>query len=155
MDIPFTRSDIWLFLSIGLADPPADLANVLLRGDALNKAMMSPQEVRRGLSKLSQAGLAIDSAGIYSLTEKGLELIDNAGARRQGFLAAQSDLAKHLCVIHGPNDDPRFDDPRFPYPQLSDEILQGAYREAYRRFQDINKRVVSDVNRKKGRSTDA
>ena len=139
MEIPFTSSDIWLFVSIGLAEAnlPADLANVLFAGDAINKAVFTSSELRRGLSKLTQAGFVVHSEGVFSLTKEGRAIFANASKRRRDWMTLRKNLEKQLGATHGPSDHPGFEDPQFPYPQLTDELIVAADREYRRRFNQI------------------
>jgi hypothetical protein len=66
MVISFTPSDVWLLVSVALAasKPPVRLTDVIFAGDSINKAVFTPQELRRGLSKLTQAGYVNDNHGV-------------------------------------------------------------------------------------------
>jgi hypothetical protein len=141
MDIPVTSSDIWVLLSIALAETeaPVRLKDVFFAGDAINKAIFSPQELRRGVAKLTRAGYVRDELGIYSLTPPGRELVERARATSGVWLRMWDYLDKELSAARGPEDGPAYEDSRFPYPQLSDAMAAEAERE-YR--EDFAKRLA-------------
>ena len=153
VDIPFTSSDIWLFLSIGAAEssPPADLANVLFAGDAINKAVFTRSELRRGLSKLTRAGLVSESEGFYSLTNAGRAMLQKAQARGRTWMLVREQLEKQLGATRGPADHPQFDHPEFPYPELTDDLIDAAYREYRRRFSDVLAKIDADTFGSRGK----
>jgi hypothetical protein len=136
MDISFTSSDVWVLLSIALAETesPVRLKDLFFAGDAINKAIFSPQELRRGIAKLTQAGYARDEAGTYSLTPRGRELVDRARATSGVWLRMWDYLDKELSATRGPEDAPAYEDSLFPYPQLSDAMAAEAEREYREEF---------------------
>lgn len=128
VDIPFTSTDIWLLLSIALAEdqPPVRLKDVLFVGDALHKAVFTPQELRRGLSKLTRASFVIDHEGTYSLTPQARVIVETARAKSADWLSQGKQLERQLGATRGPEDAPDYDDPRFPYPALPDQAVREA-----------------------------
>jgi hypothetical protein len=136
MALPFTSSDVWLLLSIALAESasPVRLSDVLFAGDAINKAVFTPQELRRGLSKLTQAGYVNDAGGIYSLTENGRALVADAGIDHSGWQVVRRAIEKRLSVTSGAEDGPRFEDARFPYPDVTDEAVADAVKQYHVKF---------------------
>ena len=130
MDIAFTSSDIWLLLSVALAEtePPVTLVDVIAAGHAINKAVFTPQELRRGFSKLTRAGYAVDDAGAYSLTPAGREIVDRARKAAPKWLEMWRKLEVELGATRGTESDPRYEDVRFPYPQLTNEVVAEAVR---------------------------
>ena len=141
IDIPFTSSDVWVLLSIALAEtePPVRLKDVFFAGDAINKAIFSPQELRRGIAKLTRAGYVRDELGTYSVTSLGRKLVERARATSGVWLRMWDYLEKELSATRGPEDGPAYEDSRFPYPQLSDAVVAEAERE-YR--EDFEKRLA-------------
>lgn len=128
--IPFTSSDVWLLLSVAFAskERPADLSGVIARGDAINFAIFNAQELRRGFSNLTKAGYVEDVHGTYSLTDAGRELVALAGDESD-VRAMRQMLEQELRASRGPQDDPRFEDPRFPYRELTNEVVARAYHQ--------------------------
>lgn len=126
MPIQFTSSDVWLLLAIALAEsePPVQLPDILFAGDAINKAVFSPQELRRGFSKLTQVGYVLDSTGGYSLSETARLLINDARKNDPRWLSMWKYIEKRLAATAGANDGPEYDDPRYPHPALTDEMVK-------------------------------
>lgn len=147
MPIQFTSSDVWLLLAIALAEgePPVHLPDILFAGDAINKAVFSPQELRRGFSKLTQAGYVRDSTGDYSLSKTGRMLISDARKHDPRWLSMWKYIEKRLAPTAGANDAPpagandapQFDDPRYPYPQLTDEMVEVADAQYRAKFAEL------------------
>lgn len=133
MAIPFTPSDVWLLVSIALAEtrPPVRLTDIIFAGDSINKAVFTPQELRRGLSKLTQAGYVRDAGGIYSLTDEGRALVHNP--RREGWMTIRHRIEKRLAAT-ADGDGPRVEDARFPYPSVTDDAVAKAVKEYHRKF---------------------
>jgi hypothetical protein len=132
MDIAFTSSDVWVLLSIALSETdvsPVRLKDVFFAGDAINKAIFTPQELRRGMAKLTQAGYVRDELGAYSLTSYGRELVERARAQSSVWLGMWDWLDKELSAKRSSEDRPTYEDSRFPYPQLTDALVAEAERE--------------------------
>ena len=137
MDIAFTSSDVWVLLSIALSETnasPVRLKDVFFAGDAINKAIFSPQELRRGIAKLTQAGYVRDEVGAYSLTPHGRELVERARAHSSVWLRIWDWLDKELSATRGAEDQPAYEDSRFPYPQLTNALVAEAEREYRKEF---------------------
>jgi hypothetical protein len=131
MAIPFTSSDVWLLVAIAFAEnePPVLLSRILFAGDLINKAAFTPQELRRGFSKLTKAGYVADAAGIYSLTDAGHSLIADARKKNRDWLGIWSHIERRLGATRGPQNAPRYEDERFPYPTVTDEVVAKADQE--------------------------
>jgi hypothetical protein len=136
MDIPFTSSDVWLLVSIALAEdePPARLPDILFAGDGINKAVFTPQELRRGFSKLTQAGYVNDAEGTYRLTEQGRALVTDARDQGGSWWTIRRRIEKRLTAATGAEDAPRFEDARFPYPSVTDEAVSKAVKQYHAKF---------------------
>jgi hypothetical protein len=131
MTIQFTSSDVWLLLSIALAqgDSEARLANILAAGDLINKAMFTPEGLRRGFSKLTQTGYVLENGGVYSLTEGGRMLVEEARHDDGRWLRMWEFVERRLSATRGPEDAPHYEDCRFTYPSLTDEAVAAADHE--------------------------
>ena len=126
--IRFTWSDSWLLYSIGLAahGGKGALKDVIMVGDAVNRAVFTPQELRRGIAKLTAAGLAGERDGLFWLTEQGGELMRQAQAGTSLW-----DGVKRLDQLIGSVpfqewDQPNFEDPQWPYPGITDDAVEVA-----------------------------
>lgn len=134
MPIPFTPSDVWLLVAIAIAEskPPARLTDILFAGDSINKAVFTAQELRRGLSKLTQAGYVNDEDGIYSLTDAGRALV-HSRKRSESWMSVRQRIEKRLAATTD-GDGPSFEDARFPYPAVTDEVVDDAVKQYHARF---------------------
>jgi DNA-binding PadR family transcriptional regulator len=121
-------------VSIALAEtkPPAWLTDIIFAGDSINKAVFTPQELRRGLSKLTQAGYVNDEGGIYSLTDEGRALVHDR-RRREGWMSVRRRIEKRLAAT-ADGDGLHFDDARFPYPAVTDEAVEDAVKQYRAKF---------------------
>jgi len=151
MVIPFTSSDVWLLVSIALAEskPPVRLIDIIFAGDSINKAVFTAQELRRGLSKLTQAGYVNDNHGIYSLTDDGRALVREAQHHRDGWMNVRRRIERRLAATAG-GDGPQFEDAGFPYPSVTDEAVEDAVKQYRAKFA----RLLAEL-RKRGRSEQA
>lgn len=136
MAIPFTSSDVWLLVSIAAAEPepPVRLPDILFAGDFINKAVFTPQELRRGFSKLTKAGYVVDAGGVYWLTDTGRSVITDARKKNRDWLSIWHAVEKRLGAVEGAEDDPQYEDARFPYPSLTNEMVAEADRQYRAKF---------------------
>jgi hypothetical protein len=150
LTIPFTSSDIWLLVSIGAAESesPVTLADILLTGDTINKAVFTPQELRRGFGKLTLAGYITEAAGTFALTESGRSLVNAARQRSPSWLEVWGELERRLASTRGVEDAPGYEDRRFPYPGMTDEIVAKADREYRQKFEQILADLTERENRR-------
>jgi hypothetical protein len=103
--------------------------------------VFTPQELRRGLSKLTKAGYVINAAGIYSLSDAGRAIMDDARQRRRDQLGMWHYIETRLSASRGPEDSPQYEDARFPYPTVTDE----AVAEADRQYRANFARLVAEL----------
>ena len=137
--IRFTWSDAWLLLSIihgAQGNRGAGLKDVIAMGDAINKAIFTPQELRRGLAKLTKAGYVTETAARYFSTDLAMHKYKPVSQRRV------LDQLEGLKVAIGagsysPGEDPCREDPEWPYPQLTDETIAAADAEYRVEFAEI------------------
>jgi hypothetical protein len=130
MAIPFGRTDVWLFFCIAPAAGrrSVSLDRVIGRYDAMNRDIFTAPELRTGLAKLTQAGLVEADAGRFRLTPEGRALYRRC--RGGGIWSEWAALEQEFSV----NDAP-IDEAAWPYPQLTDEMVQEAYEKYSRRFE--------------------
>ena len=130
--VPFTTSDCWLLLSISFAGGrhrAAALRDIVAAGDAINHAIFTPREIRRGIAKLVRAGYVTDRKGKFLLRKAGRELVDRAASEGRSWLGEWDYLIAELRATSGPEDHAQFEDERFPYPSLTDEVIARACRD--------------------------
>jgi hypothetical protein len=68
----YLPSDAWLLLAILLAsrEKPASLDQIIAAGDFINHAIFNPDELERGLSRLSAGRLIKERQGKFTVTRK-------------------------------------------------------------------------------------
>jgi len=151
VNIPYTSSDIWVLLAVAYstAGGRAALAEIIGTGDAINKAIFTSQELRRGFARLTAGGLVSDSDGRFDLTDAGRALIQAARARgARNPLEEWLKLDELLSTDQGARNHPQFEDPVWPYPSLNDAAIDAAMDGYQRAARQIMKELglpVDDV----------
>jgi hypothetical protein len=141
--ITYTWSDAWLLLSIihaASGSGGASLTDIFAMGDAINKAIFTPQELRRGLAKLTSAGYVSEEGGRFFVTEKARRVSE--GLPGTHVLEQLTDLEKVLGAAPYPAGDPNQEDPEWPYPQLTDETIEAAQQQYRMEFAEVNRRLL-------------
>jgi hypothetical protein len=105
-------------------------------GDTINHAVFTPQELRRGLSKLTRAEYVIDDAGLYSLLPRGRALVAEARAKCSNWLSMWQGLEKTLGATSGPENAPRNEN-RMSSDPLTDDAVAGADAEYRAKFAQL------------------
>ncbi|MBZ5590008.1 MAG: hypothetical protein LAO05_15750 [Acidobacteriia bacterium] len=129
MNPEFSGSDSWVLLATGLAarNRGARLAEVIAAGDAVNHAIFTLAELRRGFAKLIAAGYLRVEGGRFYLIESAREAVDQATKR--GFARGFEPIGRFLGVQSRSWDPPTFEDPRWRFPDLSEEAYSAAVGE--------------------------
>lgn len=119
--IELTGTDEWLLHAIRGASKPdgATLTRVIEWGDALNRAIFTPAELRSGFAKLLAARRITEKKGRWFINER----------HRNAKVAVNSDRIT----------DPATGDPGWAYP-LSDEDVQAAVAAYQQRMADFRKK---------------
>ncbi len=140
----FTWSDAWLLLAVAYASharepdtsAPASLQDVIACGDAIQHAIFTPAELRRGAAKLLAGGHINVEGGRWSLTPAMASEYRRLTEGVQGILDSQEVLERFLRAAPYPAGDPNFEDPLWSLPSLSDaeitEAVEGWHVEAGR-----------------------
>ncbi|HEX2907156.1 MAG TPA: hypothetical protein VHO69_09875, partial [Phototrophicaceae bacterium] len=129
----FTFSDAWLLFSVAAAETPqgGTLAQIMAVGDMIDHSIFSGPELRRGFAKLIHVGYIQEIGNNFSLSGQAKDywaaLATDRKAKSLGkkFEKVQSFLGPRPL----PSADPRVDDPEWPYPALTDEIVKAAYQQ--------------------------
>jgi hypothetical protein len=124
--ITYTWSDTWLLLSILYAahgSESASLTDVIAQGDAINHALFTPQELRRGTAKLTNDGYLSVENGRFFPSEKALEMHRGIAGQRS---REQLDELREIMGAEYRAEDPKEEDSLWPYPQLTDETISQA-----------------------------
>jgi hypothetical protein len=149
--IRFTWSDAWLLLSIALStrEHGASLKDIIGTGDAINRAIFTPQELRRGLAKLTAAGYVAEQGGRYFVSGAATEFYHSSVTRSRDASQQLAKLEKFLNIARSPvRDDPNYEDPQWPYPALSDEAIGAAVAENHRDFDELYRKLKERKRRK-------
>ena len=142
--IRFTSSDAWLLLSIAWAsrDRGASLKDIIAAGDAINHAIFGPQELRRGFAKLIAAGYVARKRGRYFVRGAAAEFYRSTIVRSRSTYDTLDELKDFLGVTPGSSDDgPGHEDPRWPFPKLSDGAVKEAWAEYHEECQATLQRL--------------
>ena len=138
--VRFVWSDAWLLYSIGLAirGGRSNLKDIIMAGDAVNRAVFTPQELRRGTAKLTAAGLASERDGVFRLEERGEQAMRRAEQAGDSFSDQLNEVARLLgAVPYQEWDEPNYEDPAWPYPSLTDEAVAVASSQHGREANEI------------------
>ena len=131
----FTWSDGWLLCSVGLAAErgPATLQDVIAAGDSVNHAIFTNAELRRGFAKLIAAGHVKHEGDRFDVSEEVRVLIAAQNKRiRMDTLRARVDA--FLGAAPYPAGHPGYEDPDWPFPQLTDSAINAAVRGYHKWF---------------------
>jgi hypothetical protein len=128
----FTWSDAWLLLSVALAATRGHgtLEEVISWGDVVNHAVFTGPELRRGFAKLIAAGHVTRDEGFDVSEEVRRIVVDRE--RGAGPRDVQKALERFLDADPYPAGHPRFEDPEWPFPELTDAMVMKAFK-AYRK----------------------
>jgi hypothetical protein len=109
------------------------LASIYGWGDAINKSVFTPPELRRGFAKLVAAGYVVDYDGRFGITETGRDLLSRAGYPATSALEAWRRLELLMKATRDPAGSAGLNDPVWPYPSVTDAVAREAEDE-YRRW---------------------
>ena len=73
-----------------------------------------------------------DEDGIYSLADAGRALV-HSRKRSEGWMSVRHRIEKRLAATTD-GDGPNFEDARFPYPAVTDEVVDDAVMQYHARF---------------------
>ena len=144
MKIPYTSSDMWLLLAVAYstANRPAQLPDIIGTGDAINKAIFTVQELRRGMARLTTGGLVTGLEGRFDLTEGGRRLIEAARAEgATNWMDEWTKLDELLDADKGPRNHPQFEDPAWSYQSLTESLIESAYAA----YQVTSRKVLKEL----------
>lgn len=139
-DLPkFTWSDVWLLHAVAVAGGDASgasLTDVIGVGDAINHALFTSAELRRGFAKLSAAGFVSERGARFFIEGEAADAWQRA-FQHQRLGKQRKELETFLGAAPYPAGDPGFEDPEWPYPSLTDARIHAAeaeYRKRVRSF---------------------
>lgn len=138
----FTWSDAWLLHAVavvGSGTSGAALTDIIASGDAINHALFTTPELRRGFGKLTAAGLIAERDGLFFLEGRALDVWQRAGAHRS-LVKQREVLETFLEAAPYPAGHPGFEDPAWPYPSLTDERIRAAEDEYQKRARQARTR---------------
>ena len=93
-------ADSWLLM--GLTGKAETLDQVIARMDGINHAIPTREEIAVGLSWLSGAGLAEVGAGMYGLTPRGADFVEEASGGTQLSYTAWDGVKAALQLLPHP-----------------------------------------------------
>src|SRR5207248_3308090 len=93
------------------------------RGGHVQSRYLLGPELRRGFAKLLAGGLIRENSGKFPVIGEAAEVITQI--RHDWQLFKQSEmLARWLDAEDDPADGPGYEDPRWPYPELTDALIE-------------------------------
>ena len=139
----FTWSDAWLLFAVALAatSGKVTLKDVIACGDGIQHAIFTPAELRRGFAKLIARGHITHHGENFDVSPEVREILALTGQRRIAMLTLQKQFETFLSAAPYPAGDPQAEDPEWPFPQLTDAMVDRAVK-AY--HQDFRRHLRTD-----------
>lgn len=137
MEPRFIWSDVWLLMSIYMADQSrgASLRDIISIGDYINHSIFSASELRCGLAKLSYSGYILERESRFFLHGRAQEFSTAQQEKPpQSLSKLEQALDKFLGAEPHIPGQPDIDDPDWQYPGITDEVVAKAYQEYMGRF---------------------
>lgn len=122
----FTWSDAWLLHSVAVAGGDKDgatLAGIIRIGDAINHAIFTAAELRRGFGKLTAAGYLSEVDGRFRLSG-GARVVWTKAVKFQALDRQRREIDAFLKPDPYPAGDPGAEDPAWPYPLTDSRIAE-------------------------------
>jgi hypothetical protein len=138
----YTWSDAWLLYSIAAAggdESGAKLTDIVSVGDAINHAIFTSAELRRGFGKLTAAKLVAERRKLFFLKGEAVTAWRRAIKHRSAHKVLEV-IEDFLGAAPYPAGDPAFEDPNWPYPSLTDARIKAAEAEYRRRVHQLLRR---------------
>jgi len=137
MSPQFTWSDAWLLFAVALAATrgKVTLKDVIACGDAIEHAIFTPAELRRGFAKLIASG-HVTRSEYFDVSPEVRDIIARTEKKRMAMSTLQRHFEAFLAAAPYPAGDPRVEDPEWPFPELTDAVVDQAvqvYQEEFRR----------------------
>lgn len=135
MALQFTWSDAWLLFAVALAARrgQATLKDVISCGDAINHAVFTPAELRRGFAKLIASG-HVTRGDSFDVSPEIHEIMARAEERGSTPHTVQKQLEVFLEAAPYPAGDPQAEDPQWAFPELTDSMIDRAVRAYHEEF---------------------
>ena len=132
----FTWSDAWLLFAVALAATrgTVTLKEVIACGDHINHAIFTTAELRRGFAKLIACGHITHRGENFDVSPEVRELVAPTRQRRIALRTLQKQFEEFLSAAPYPAGHPRAEDPEWPFPQLTDAMVDRAVRAYHKEF---------------------
>ena len=148
----FTSSDAWLLLAVALAscrqDAPgkggATLKDVIAAGDVIQHAIFTPAELRRGFAKLIAAGHVQADGERFSLVGAASAEYEHIKRSAMTLWKQLEAMEAFLSAARYPAGDPNYEDPDWPYPALSDEVIEAACKARHNEAERLGCEIGED-----------
>ncbi len=128
----FTWSDAWVLaaVAVGGGSRGAALQQIIEAGEVINRAIFTPQELRRGLAKLAHEGHVRVQDRSFVVAGEALAAFEQMPRARLSSYDVMQFFEDFLQAAPYPSVDPDADDPRWNLAAVSDaEVIAAA--EAY------------------------
>ena len=139
----FTWSDAWLLFAVSLAatSGTVTLKDVIACGDGIQHAIFTPAELRRGFAKLIACGHIRHRGETFEVSAGVREILASTRQRRIAMRTLQKRFETFLAAAPYPAGDPQAEDPDWPFPRLTDAMVDRAVK-AY--HQDFRRHLRTD-----------
>jgi hypothetical protein len=135
----FTWSDAWLLFAVALAATRGKvmLKDVIACGDAINHAIFTDAELRRGFAKLIATGHVITGGDWFDVSPDVHDLLARDADKRLGMGTLQKRFEAFLAAAPYPAGHPGAEDPEWPFPELTDSMIDRAVRAYHKEFRRL------------------
>lgn len=144
----YTWSDAWVLaaVTVGGGDHGAGLQAIIEAGDLINRAIFTPQELRRGLAKLLHDGHVRRQDDVFVVTGRAMSTAVVLAKRSPSSYDLLQTFEDFLEAEPYPAGSPGEEDPHWTLPDLTDEKIALACA-AYRKEHSELKRDASGGDR--------
>ena len=131
--------DSWVLMAVAKSTT-SDLADILFMADAINKAILSVEEIEHAVHKLVPAGLLSVSEDRFGITPQGQALIDEALGATPSVYEALDWLEDRFAELPEPED-------------RSWKLDPGVHSDAWRRYREKFREIFERLQEEKRRGT--
>ncbi len=142
----FTWSDAWVLaaVTVGGGNRGAALREIIEAGDLINRAILTPQELRRGLAKLVHAGHVAVDGDSFVITGRARLAHEFFSAKARSSYDLLQFFEDFLEALPYPAGDPRADDPLWTIEGITDERVAAACESYHNEFAELYKEATGD-----------
>lgn len=139
----FEWNDAWVFVSLFIYDEtfrPVELSEIIASGDMVNHAILMPNELRQGFSKLTLQELIEVKENKIRLTQKGVIIKDKIKKEKGGLFSMIDNTLKKLNSSRFKLNTHKIYS-EIKYTFLKDELVE----KGYKKYSDYYKKNISTI----------